>query len=493
MKIFDSNFNSKWTGTGFTLENGTLVLYKNVNIFHTIPFKKSSYTLKIFGKNRTGTGDINIKLLGTKDELLFNNNFVFSKNWSEEYIKFDINSEHKFGKIIITRPKNIYGSIEIGRIILDLEQKIENKNIKKSKELMFENIAMLYTKKKIAFIIPYGIYGGAEVYLKSLINLLNSDIFDITLIYLKNNPIQHFITDNLCTHKHIKTEDHLYNFLSSQNYNYIVYYNSRMVYNYLTNYVENNTTNSKLIEIYHSDFKWGDSLSTLKNRQNLHLLFSVSDNLANDIANIPKKIHLPVPIDIKKFFPKYEFKDKKIIGTVARLSEEKRIDYILDLAKVLTEYEFHIIGNGPLEQHLNQRIIKEKITNVKLLGFKQDVSSFYQTFSAFLLTSSMEGTPISILEAMASGLPVFTTNVGNICDIVKDKFTGFYLTNNLNKDAEIIKDNIDNLEVGEHARQFIEANHDQAKVIDIFVKSILEFSIKFLERKDERILDGEYL
>jgi len=60
-------------------------------------------------------------------------------------------------------------------------------------------------------------------------------------------------------------------------------------------------------------------------------------------------------------------------------------------------------------------------------GFHQDVRPYLQASSAFILTSRMEGLPVSVLEAMACGLPCIVTNVGGSPEAVKDHVTGLVI------------------------------------------------------------------
>src|SRR5690606_36240499 len=169
----------------------------------------------------------------------------------------------------------------------------------------------------------------------------------------------------------------------------------------------------------------------------------------------------------------------KVIGTVARLSPEKNINYLLDIAKNCPEFNFVIFGNGPQEQSLRRKINSEGIKNAFLLGFKKDIFRYYNLLDAFILPSTMEGTPISILEAMASGLVVFASNVGEIPTIIENNKNGFYLSLNLATDCKIIRDNIDNNFVGINAVSYVKEYHQKEKVIEIFTNELLNLDHNF--------------
>ena len=87
-----------------------------------------------------------------------------------------------------------------------------------------------------------------------------------------------------------------------------------------------------------------------------------------------------------------------------------------------------IVGDGPLKKDLEKQIFDHHLEkNIKLLGLRQDVESLLYISDAFILTSKWEGLPISILEAMAVGLPIISTAVGGIPEIIKDSMNGFLI------------------------------------------------------------------
>jgi glycosyltransferase involved in cell wall biosynthesis len=65
------------------------------------------------------------------------------------------------------------------------------------------------------------------------------------------------------------------------------------------------------------------------------------------------------------------------------------------------------------------------LKNVAFIGRRTDVERFYAAFDVFLLTSNMEGLPLTVLEAMASGTPVVASKVGAIPELVSDGISGF--------------------------------------------------------------------
>jgi sugar transferase (PEP-CTERM/EpsH1 system associated) len=122
-----------------------------------------------------------------------------------------------------------------------------------------------------------------------------------------------------------------------------------------------------------------------------------------------------------------------VIGTVGRLQDVKDqatlIDAFARLRAMLPEQRGRLrlvlVGDGPLRAKLAQRMADAGLQDCAwLAGPRSDVAPPMRSFSLFALSSIAEGTPVTMLEAMASGLPVVSTAVGGIPDLVQDGVTG---------------------------------------------------------------------
>jgi glycosyltransferase involved in cell wall biosynthesis len=112
-----------------------------------------------------------------------------------------------------------------------------------------------------------------------------------------------------------------------------------------------------------------------------------------------------------------------LLVCVARLSEVKGLDILLlAMARVLRHgllCKCIIVGDGPLRKSLSEQAQALGLySRVFFEGFQRDVRPYLQTADAFVLTSHREGFPLSILEAMACGLPCVVTNVGGNAEAV---------------------------------------------------------------------------
>jgi glycosyltransferase involved in cell wall biosynthesis len=121
-----------------------------------------------------------------------------------------------------------------------------------------------------------------------------------------------------------------------------------------------------------------------------------------------------------------------LLVCAARLVEAKGIDILIRAVSQVrsrgVSCKCVILGDGPLNQQLQQMANTEGLRDhVIFEGFQQDVRPYLQAGSAFILTSYLEGLPISVLEAMACGLPCIVTNVGGNAEAVNNQVTGLVI------------------------------------------------------------------
>ncbi len=122
-----------------------------------------------------------------------------------------------------------------------------------------------------------------------------------------------------------------------------------------------------------------------------------------------------------------------VIGTVGRIQDVKNhaglIDAFIRLQALMssTECELRlvIVGDGPLLAPLKEKIAAAGIGHlVWLPGARTDIADIMRTFDLFVLPSIAEGTPVTVLEAMASGLAVVATRVGGLPEVITDQVDG---------------------------------------------------------------------
>ncbi|MEP6902954.1 MAG: glycosyltransferase [Actinomycetota bacterium] len=120
-------------------------------------------------------------------------------------------------------------------------------------------------------------------------------------------------------------------------------------------------------------------------------------------------------------------KEEILVGFVGRLTEIKNIPLLLKAAKIYKQQKdssfpklkFIIIGDGHLRESLETEAAKLEIKDVVIfLGNRNDSDIFYSGLDIVALTSLNEGTPLSLIEAMANGKAVVSTAVGGVVDLL---------------------------------------------------------------------------
>ncbi|MCW1311248.1 MAG: glycosyltransferase family 4 protein [Candidatus Parvarchaeota archaeon] len=125
-----------------------------------------------------------------------------------------------------------------------------------------------------------------------------------------------------------------------------------------------------------------------------------------------------------------KFSHKKVFVSVGRLENEKHFDQLIRAFSLVGRrnkgFELLIIGDGE-----NLQILKKLLKflslddKIKLLGYVKGVEYYLSDSFAFVFTSSREGLPVSVMEAMAMEKPVIAYNIRGVRDLVIDGVTGF--------------------------------------------------------------------
>jgi glycosyltransferase involved in cell wall biosynthesis len=122
--------------------------------------------------------------------------------------------------------------------------------------------------------------------------------------------------------------------------------------------------------------------------------------------------------------------DVFVVGWVGRMTGVKDTDAVLEIVAATRERGVPavlcMVGDGPDRERLEQVAHDLGIArSTYFVGYQEDVAGYYRLFDAFLLPSVNEGTPVSAIEALASGTPVVATRVGGVPDVVTEGVDGF--------------------------------------------------------------------
>ena len=190
-------------------------------------------------------------------------------------------------------------------------------------------------------------------------------------------------------------------------------------------------------------------------------------------------------IDTGKFcyLPRKPGKDGKVrLLTVARLIEKKGVQYAVQaVANVLNRYsniEYHIVGDGPIKNTLECLIEELNVgNNVKLLGWRhqEEIIELMKHTDVFIAPSVVggdgdeEGIPVVLMEALAQGMPVLSTQHSGIPELVQDGESGFLVPE---RNVEALADKLEFLikhpeiwsEMGRKGRKHVERYFDIDKL-----------------------------
>jgi glycosyltransferase involved in cell wall biosynthesis len=122
--------------------------------------------------------------------------------------------------------------------------------------------------------------------------------------------------------------------------------------------------------------------------------------------------------------------DAFIVGWVGRMTAVKRTDDVIRALRGLVERGVDaylcLVGDGPDRDHL-ERYAHELgvVKRCLFVGYQDDVARFYSAIDALVLPSVNEGTPVSVMEALAAQRPVVATRVGGTPDVIRDGVDGY--------------------------------------------------------------------
>jgi len=221
-------------------------------------------------------------------------------------------------------------------------------------------------------------------------------------------------------------------------------------------------------------------------------IIAVSENVRKELIDLritsPQKITaIPLGLELEKYLKignnSSQNRGYKSVGIIGRLVPVKNHEMFLDAAKKLREIssfeqriKFFIVGDGQLRQELENYAenlgIKQDVT---FTGWIKDQEKIYSELDIVVLTSLNEGTPVALIEAMAAGRPVISTDVGG----VKDLFNGQFKANRDGDkrtlryyDQGILIDSQDPVSMARALKELLESDEKRIKMGEAGRKSV---------------------
>ncbi len=165
---------------------------------------------------------------------------------------------------------------------------------------------------------------------------------------------------------------------------------------------------------------------------------AVYDHMAGEVR-VPEGLLQVIynGVDLERFAPAEDRRalrrdlglpvEAPIVGAIARHTEEKRLDRFIEAARLIAQQrpdaQFLTAGAGPTLGRVRE-LAEGYGLNVRFLGHRSDVPRVLAALDVFVITSETEGLPVAAVEAMAVQLPVVSTIVGGVAEIVRDGVDG---------------------------------------------------------------------
>jgi glycosyltransferase involved in cell wall biosynthesis len=161
-------------------------------------------------------------------------------------------------------------------------------------------------------------------------------------------------------------------------------------------------------------------------------------------------------LDVTELKKRYGIRDEKILMFVGRLHPVKRLDLLLRAAQQLDQkYKLFIVGSGVLDNELEELAdslgVADKVLFTGAVPYSE-VPKFMNMADLMVMTSSMEGQPRVLIEAMSCGTPAVGTDVFGIRDTIEDGVTGYLASDYPSDIAEKISKALENEEFPQMCR-----------------------------------------
>lgn len=292
----------------------------------------------------------------------------------------------------------------------------------------------------------------------------NNNEFDIAWLhqplFLYKNPFKKFlITMHITSFGHYKATRRL---------NYPFYLR---IYYLITLIIEDYCINKRTM----GDKFITDSLEVSKELKEIIGIYTKTEYIPNGAdINIFKPINKKSEIRKKFKIPL----ERVVFIAVGRLTYQKKIFLMIDIfnkiQKNKTDCLLIIVGTGELDQQIKNYINKNNIINIQLMGFVSDVElpKLYACSDYYIMTSEYEGQPLTLLEAMSSGLPCIVSDIPHL-KIVEDAKCGIVVDFSYEEvAAQKILDYIqkDNSVHSLNARKYAEDNLDWSIIAEKYLK-----------------------
>jgi len=399
----------------------------------------------------------------------------------------------------------------------------------------------LIKKNKILFISHSSYFNGAEICLLTLLKTLNRDVFEPVVVFPNSGPLEEEIrllnlkiyitplerwirykSDRPIFNSDIKNRvQGIINIIEKESV-YIVHTNTSVVPEgaiaakikniphiwHIHEYLKGHTSfypslplpliygcicalSEKIVSV--SEFVKGQFEPIINTNKITTIYNGVAENKQTNNNNLLRKT--------------YGIRDNEIIGvTLGILTKEKGYNNFLESARIVRDQGYQVkfiwVGDGDKKTIRDFKLKVKKFglkNSVIYLGFRKDIQEILKCSDFLMCTSIMETLSLAILEAMAAGIPVITTNCGGPSECVTEGITGFIVPINdpiklSEKIIEISSDIELRKTLGENSLKCFQdkfiANNFTERFEDLYLKIINDKNFETISLKEKILLES---
>lgn len=352
------------------------------------------------------------------------------------------------GDLLKEKIDNVDNKTEV--IQFDDSYEVDYKNVPKKIDLKRKPITPEDGKKRILFILPWSVVGGADIFNFNLIKGLKQKNYEISVIttqkcdYALRQGIEQYVEEYFDLTSFLKRKDwasFIAYIIRSRRINLVFLSNSYYGY-YALPWLKCHFKDIPFVDYIHAE-NW-----TLRNGGfpkdsnavadyldatytcTAHLRDVMYKDMKRSIKNV-KPVYIGT--DASFFNPDIElekenelrelYKDKKVILFPSRIVHYKRplfaINVIKRISEIRDDVRLAIVGDGAALEDTKKYIIENNLQElVTCFGMQQDVRPFYKIASATIICSLREGLTLTTYESLSMGVPIVSANVGGQAELI---------------------------------------------------------------------------
>lgn len=335
-------------------------------------------------------------------------------------------------------------------IQFDDSYEVDYKNVPQKIDLKRKPITPEDNKKRILFILPWSVVGGADIFNFNLIKGLKQKGYEISVIttqkcdYALRQGIEQYVEEYFDLTSFLKRKDwasFIAYIIKSRRINLVFLSNSYYGY-YALPWLKCQFKDIPFVDYIHAE-NW-----TLRNGgfpKDSNAVADYLDATYTCTAHLRDVMYKDMKRNIKNVKPVYIgtnpsffdpsielekenelknlYKDKKVILFPSRIVHYKRplfaINVIKKIAEIRDDVRLAIVGDGAALEEVKKYIIDNNLQEiVTCFGMQQDVRPFYKVASATIICSLREGLTLTTYESLSMGVPIVSANVGGQGELI---------------------------------------------------------------------------